>query len=141
MVYSGGPIKHREDWEAWFITAFRYIEGANRLIDPYYDVADYIAKHAVELAFKGLIESKLGDVPARFLGGGEGHSILNLWKYVIDNGWVTETDVPRVNVEQISYSDFSDPDTGTKVLNCITGMIAHEKYPSEGRPPHEYMDK
>ncbi|MCW4050608.1 MAG: HEPN domain-containing protein [Candidatus Bathyarchaeota archaeon] len=141
MVYSGGPPPQtRENWRAWFTASFRFNESAEREQYHNYEVADYSAKHSVELALKGLIEAKEGNIPRQFVGGRMGHSILDLWEYAIENGWVESTDIPSVVIERISHTDVADPDTRASIIDCITGMIAHEKYPHDGYAPHELMD-
>ena len=52
---------------------------------------------------------------------------------------MTSEDIPHKVISDISYSDMAD-ESGVRIVDCITGMIAHEKYPHNGKAPHELLN-
>ena len=64
---------------------------------------------------------------------------MDIWNYAKERGWINPDEIPHVIIADIAYTDMAG-DSGTRVIDCVTGMIAHEKYPHNGMAPHELMN-
>ena len=111
------------------------IDCANDIMKHYPEISFYMARHAVELAFKSTLLRF--HIPIdEFVRGPRGHNIQAMKLRLIESGNLSTSFFPqeiREPLHRTSHTDMAHPEIeGDKLIDQDTGGISTLRYPMKG---------
>jgi len=135
MVYDlrGGPPK--PEFQVYMESADRWLNCANDIMKHFPEISFYMARHAVELAFKSTL-LRFNISIDEFESGKKGHNIQAMKLRLIESGHLSTSFFPqeiREPLNRTSHTDVAHPEIeGDKLIDEDTGGISALRYPIKG---------